>query len=160
MTKYQKLVQRIDELLDGEVMRLEFGCRVERCRWKQNGPGPSEELEPLICIITGVKDDNIVYCSNGKSSAAYDLDNVKILGKPITLAMILRCLETVDGLEVVTDLDGYFRYYETLNCENCGCDEDVCRLYEGFKHYDLTKDSLDQQSDEFKNWLADLLLTD
>ena len=63
--------------------------------------------------------------------------------QPITLAMVLRCLEYIPLYEYQVSSRGSIYMNGSL-------------IYE--YAYDLTKDSLDAQSDEFKDFLANLLL--
>lgn len=134
-----KTKQRIQELVP-EVMELKFGCEVqsEMNRWRvwskmnyQEGQMPLSRIE---LVSDELKATNCMYEEG-------DDRPWKILGSPITLAVVLRTLEFVD----VDKKYPMERYPLTK----------IVGMIVGL--WNLTKDNYDDQSEETKAFIGQLL---
>ena len=101
---HETTIKRIQELVP-DVMELEFGCEVFLY---------SEEYSKYRRILKVLDKRNVVgmdtiveVCenySNGVSSVFYNEKNkLKIIGKPITLAVVLMALDSSPGIRPLTE---------------------------------------------------------
>lgn len=138
-SQYSELKNKIVEAVP-EIMELKFGC--EAVFIPDNGGASAN------AIIAWIQDDNFVTDNVLVDSGEYTLH--KIIGRPIRLADVLRALQ-----EAPYEKD--YPFIE-LNPTYYGKDEmRISYKRDGACLWDLSKDSLDDQSDETKQFLYDLL---
>ena len=135
----ERLVKRVDELLDGEVMKLEFGCRIELS-------GEVLSLMPnntqLTYPVLSADECGVTFYSGSCEWTATE-DQFKVLGKPITLSDVLKALEASGVQWQVTN--DVFMQVEIYNGSGDS------------RSWDLKEKHLDDQSDQTKEWLYNLI---
>jgi len=123
-------IQRIQELVP-DVMKLEFGCEVideaEMLDWAKR-----------IVFITRNPKNGLTYFKeqDGSLFSTNGLKNIKILGKPITLAVVLLAIEKKNKARLELTVTEW---------------EDVL----GF--WNLSKDNFNDQTEETKEFIGGLL---
>ena len=145
---HEETIKRIQELVPS-VMELEFGCEV--ILYSEEYSKNRRILKVLdkrhisgIDTIVEVCENN----SNGVSYIFYPTKNeLKILGKPITLSVVLEAIREANvGFVFVT-------HSGTLH-KKIGI-EDTAHTYLGI--WNLSKDNFNDQSEETKAFISNLL---
>jgi len=160
---HEKTIKRIQELTDG--MALEEGCEVlfkeiestTEAPFGRSGyvdvvtdtqDHPNEVLEGDVVVASS---RIVVFRKNGSMEHREILcDNYKyqILGKPITLVVVLKAVEIVrKGFVVGTD--GRFWQLQEV--------EDVLIFIPYKQTWNLSKDNFNDQSEETKSFIGELL---
>jgi len=127
---HETTIQRIQELVP-DVMKLEFGCEVideaEMLDWAKR-----------IVFITRNPKNGLTYFKeqDGSLFSTNGLKNIKILGKPITLAVVLLAIEKKNKARLELTVTEW---------------EDVL----GF--WNLSKDNFNDQTEETKEFIGGLL---
>jgi len=124
MTKEQKLIEAIQKACP-DIMNLEFGCNIRTGMQRNDG---------IDIIINYLKETDTVYCESGWEFFG---KQVKILGRDITLADVLRAYDKVKHIRIPQRI------------------EDISELI--LDYWDLTK-NLQDQSDEVKEFLYKLIV--
>ena len=116
-------------------MELEFGCRIKH---KKRGYG------------TLIDSTHLVFENEKESIYAPFIDgNCEILGKPITLAVVLLAIEKVNTIEKEN-------YCITPNGGICFIGY-AGRFYHEVANWNLSKDNFNDQSEETKTFIGGLL---
>jgi len=156
-------IQKIQELVP-DVMKLEFGCRISvtadgygSCNESTGCEDYSAGIDEVGIIIKGC--DEIcfmdgsgmgdIYVSSFKEGYNEDYEmTFEILGKPITLAVVLRAIMENDGLPVTF-----------LEAEKGEIGHDWENMMFRFRdmNWNLSKDNFNDQSDETKAFIGGLL---
>jgi len=130
---HEETIKRIQELVPS-VMELEFGCVVETNIF------PSYPCHFRLCYKTW-KSDILVCENNEEGQALLSMNDCTILGKPITLAVVMLAIEVKyrgDLFETVAS-NAWFHFGSTR----------------GF--WNLSKDNFNDQSEETKTFIGGLL---
>lgn len=137
MTNYEKVREEVVRAVP-EIMKLEFGCEIKWRQevWRYVCHGRRPDGENTLMIIG----DNKVANINEKEEIRLSTDSYEILGRPITIADVLRAMNVKHKEE----------YSKSLYKVD---DELLVGLIEKF---DLTKD-LSGQSEECLSFLAGIL---
>ena len=139
---HEETIKRIQELVPS-VMALEFGCVVETNIF------PSYPCHFRLCYKTWKSD--ILVCENNEGEQALiSLNDCKILGKPITLVVVLLAIDTKyiewenPDTPVAINSKGEFQVWsETPVYKNV--------------FWNLSKDNFNDQSEETKTFIGGLL---
>ena len=140
---HEETIKRIQDLVPS-IMELEFGCEV----FVQNY-GVSSIILHNRSKFTRVESeyplDIIGYCGHEYLTNFNEEHITKILGKPITLAVVLRAVNLSNTGVIFVDSLGNIRQPD---------DE-----YDKYKDYawNLSKDNFNDQSDETKEFIGGLL---
>ena len=133
---HETTIKRIQELVP-EVMALEFGCEVEATNNFIASPDEYCDIEKGQKYMCGDHIWTNLY-------EARQEDRYKILGKPITLAVVLSALDLGNRCEENNDTEN-----QTCWClENTG---QICR------DWNLSKDNFNDQSEETKIFIGELI---
>jgi len=142
---HETTVKRIQQLVP-EVMVLEFGCEV----LVQEKYSPVEYLIPMtvLSVNASVREiDTTVY-----ARLSYD-DIITILGKPITLAVVLMAIGKINKGGVYLRSDGVFFSWKGFAEGGDGNHKVVSDYIE----WNLSKDNFNDQSEETKEFIGELL---
>ena len=137
-------IQRIQELVP-DVMKLEFGCEVideaEMLDWAKR-----------IVFITRKPKNGLTYFKeqDGSLFSTNGLKNIKILGKPITLAVVLLAIEISSN----TASNFFFSKDGEVPDERYSVNIGLLRI---MYHWNLSKDNFNDQSEETKTFIGGLL---
>ena len=149
MKDYQKLKEIIQKA-NPEIMELKFGCELMTDRQKEviiDGQATSNGNTWKWWTDTGKKfyDDQIKNNQVYHGSLIGDGVWFKILGKPIHLADVLMAIEKKNP-DIMIDVSGRFLLNEQPAplCQECS--------------WNLKDDNLDNQSDEIKLFLINILI--
>ena len=148
---HEETIKRIQELVPS-IMELEFGCEVNFDYDTANSDGSKED-----CFDTIIEADDIMVRTLGGSyfhrfTAEYhsqegnwSSQKKEILGKPITLAVVLMAVNLSNTGVIFVDSLGNIRQPD---------DE-----YDKYKDYawNLSKDNFNDQSEETKSFIRGLL---
>ena len=130
---HDETIKRIQELVPS-IMDLEFGCEI----LTKEKYSTSEKLVSMIvtCVCVGQREVDTTHYKD----LSYD-DVITILGKPITLAVVLRAIEVKyrGDLFATVASNGWFH----LGSKR------------GF--WNLSKDNFNDQADETKTFIGGLL---
>jgi len=149
---HKETIKRIQELVP-DVMKLEFGCRVEEK--PAFGSGMRYDTfngEKVFTIISKYSSkDSWFYLTDiglGKEKEDKILNWHKILGKPITLAVVLLAILKYEGLPItyLKALQKGVRYHWS----------DLMFHFRDM-NWNLSKDNFNDQSEETKTYIGDLL---
>jgi len=137
---HEETIKRIQELVPS-VMALEFGCEV----LAQEKYSPVGFLMPMtvLSVNESVREiDTTLY-----TGLSYD-DIITILGKPITLAIVLLAITEYKELQMT---------FAEAEKEDMG--DDWGRIMYGFRdmNWNLSKDNFNDQSEETKTFIGNLL---
>ena len=159
---HKDTIKKIQGLVP-DVMKLEFGCKVlfKEIKSTLYEPfGRSEHVDTITGIherINDIRDGHVIVDScqmvvfQKIGSVEYgeiicNTYKYEILGKPITLAVVLRAIlkhnhpdSEEDGLRFNSDIIS------------------LTRGHFGFKGWDLSKDDFNEQSEETKDFIGELL---
>jgi len=142
---HEETIKRIQELVPS-VMALEFGCRIL-----------NKELNQLLTVTHLSSNDECINCFyEGESNTSwiwkqYLDDNFEILGKPITLAVVLRAIHAT---MYTLSRDDYERQENSHNLTDYFATPEG-GVYE--PRWNLSKDNFNDQSDETKTFISELL---
>ena len=150
---HETTIKRIQELTDG--MKLEFGCEV--VLYSEEYSKNSRILKVLdkrhisgIDTIVEVCENN----SNGVSHISYVAKNeLKILGKPITLSVVLLAIGKINKGGVYLRSDGVFFSWKGFAEGGDGNH----KVESTFIEWNLSKDNFNDQSEETKAFIGGLL---
>jgi len=155
---HETTIKQIQSLVP-DVMALEFGCVVETNIF------PSYPCHFRLCYKTWKSD--ILVCENNEGEQVLlSINDCEILGKPITLAVVLLAIKTLVCKRcggAGGTLGSGMGYSE---CEDCGGDKyDLPEDFAGTEfelgdilHYwNLSKDNFRDQSEETKTFIGELL---
>ena len=132
---HEKTIKRIQELANN--MALEWGCRIL-----------NKELNEILTVTHLSSNDECINClCEGESNTTwiwkkYLDNNFEILGKPITLAVVLQALYKVSD-------NNFYVSYEGNIVD--GTDEAI------YSNWNLEKDNFNDQSEETKTFIGGLL---
>ena len=146
---HEKTIERIQELTNGKV--LEFGCKVIM---------KGEEY-----TITGMYQDNYsngFYLSKNHNNSFSQIngeycegDFTEILGKPITLAVVLIAVEKFTGS---SDNVLYVNSVGLMYIINSNkTQKDFIKQFENCVEWNLSKDNFNDQSEATKSFIGELL---
>jgi len=147
---HEETIKRIQELVPS-VMALEFGCEVNFDYDTENSDGSKED-----CFDTIIGADDIMVRTLGGSyfhrfTAEYHSqeDNwssqkKEILGKPITLAVVLLALDLRNRCDENTDIKN----------QTCWCLKNTGQIC---MDWNLSKDNFNDQSEKTKAFISNLL---
>ena len=144
---HEKTIKRIQELVP-DVMVLEDGCRVT-CFEIDFGYSNKEDFIRTFYRPFGIREG---YDKKGEfvdDGDGYYFDNINLLGKPITLAVILLAIGKQldeDAWEVAINSDGQF-------IKDWGENKHEMTDY----YWNLSKDNFNDQSEETKTFIGNLL---
>jgi len=140
---HEETIKRIQKLVPS-VMALEFGCRIF-----------NKELDQLLTVTHLSSNNECINCFyDGESNTTwiwtkYLNYNFKILGKPITLAVLFQAFEN-NKTEVELSIFAnkiLIGHYEKPNQEG----------YYTHCYWNLSKDNFNDQSEETKGFIGGLL---
>ena len=160
---HETTIKRIQELTGG--MALENGCRISvsaeaegDCNESTGSAYYSSGIDEVGVIIEG-RDEVVfrdghnldpIYLSSFEEGYDEDYEmTFKILGKPITLAVVLLALNKAHN-------EGDENYCVTPNGWICILGA-VGRYYHGKAYWNLSKDNFNDQSEETKSFIGGLL---
>lgn len=138
---YTKLTSRINELLGGELKKLEFGCELKSenpSKYRRFYTGSNQEEEEVFFI-----DADQTGCEDQYWYREGEIEEHEIIGRDATLADVLRAIGSkyaVDGSGMILE-------------RQFGTSEYDCA---GAPYWDLTK-PLSGQSQEVIDFLGELL---
>lgn len=150
-----KLKQVIQQA-NPEIMELQFGCEIENGYAAETNPHRIGMFVQHIFRTARVNPGSHIRLTNGKDfwETPKNNDKLKILGRPIRLADVLLTLRKVRK-EIYMRSDGiFFNWYKFASPES-GHNE----VKSTYIEWNLKNDNLDNQSDETKQFLIDLLVT-
>ena len=131
---HEETIKRIQELVPS-VMELEFGCEVEY------------NQEKFVFISGGMAGLATIF--NNRCHAIHqNFHEITILGKPITLAVVLRAIIENDGLPVT---------FLEAEKEEIGHDWSDMMFRFRDMNWNLSKDNFNDQSEETKTFIGGLL---
>ena len=145
---HKDTIKKIQGLVP-DVMKLEFGCRIEipiYHTFNSRSNGTFWRMHRLL-TIDSLSGDLILNrdCRYGNKRVTRNSE-MQILGKPITLAVVLRAIlkhnhpdSEADGLRLDSDI--------IFLIKDCF----------GFKGWDLLKDDFNDQSEKTKDFVGELL---
>ena len=137
---HEKTIKRIQSLVPS-VLDLEFGCVVETNIF------PSYLCHFRLCYKTWKSD--ILVCENNEGEQVLlSINDCKILGKPITLSVVLLAIIKDDGLPITF-----------LEAEKVEIGHDWSNIMFHFRdmNWNLSKDNFNDQSEETKTFIGGLL---
>ena len=127
---HKKTIKRIQELVPS-IMELEFGCRIKH---KKRGYG------------TLIDSTHLVFENEKESiSAPFIYGNCTILGKPITLAVVLMAIQEAQIGLILVSQNGRFH-------KRVGVQQHI-----ELGDWNLSKDNFNDQSEETKIFIGELL---
>ena len=129
--KHEETIKKIQELVP-DIMKLEFGCEV----MFKNGWGTNKYTITKELSDDKYKINTLDYGSN-LEDMTYGYDFTKILGKPITLAVVMLAIEENENDWFVYEL----RQNQISVIES----------------WNLSKDDFNEQSEETKDFIGELL---
>ena len=139
---HEETTKRIQELVPS-VMELEFGCVVETNIF------PSYPCHFRLCYKTW-KSDILVCENNDGQEVLLSMNDCTILGKPITLAVVLRALDESKNRSFVYCIE-IKKWVETES------NNAVKLFYIIATSWNLSKDNFNDQTEETKTFIGGLL---
>ena len=146
---HEETIKRIQELVPS-VMELEFGCEVKILIYhtvNSRSSGTYWRKHRVIAIHHPSGDlilNRVGRYGNKKISRS---SQMQIIGKPITLAVVLMAIEKVNTIE---------NYCVTSDGGICNMGH-VGRVYYQVASWNLSKDNFNDQSEETKEFIGKLL---
>jgi len=160
----EETIKQIQKLVPS-VMALEFGCVIKRYGTKENPQNILYKVLENRALMTGISRHDTSYnklicydytfeqlqCFRSENEKENPIKNSKILGKPITLAVVLMAIDTKytewenPGTPVAINSKGEFQDWS----EN--------PVYKNV-FWNLSKDNFNDQSKETKIFIGELLV--
>jgi len=152
---HEETIKRIQSLVPS-VMALEFGCMIEKVFWyKSEADKKKGNIDWLQSsehgndgvIIKDLRSDFLPMSVDSGDQLEFeiqhnDIVSFEILGKPITIAVILLALYKISD-------NNFYVSYEGNIVD--GTDEDI------YSNWNLSKDNFNDQSEETKTFIGGLL---
>ena len=144
---HEETIKRIKELVPS-IMELEFGCVVETNIF------PSYPCHFRLCYKTW-KSDILVCENNDGQEVLLSMNDCTILGKPITLVVVLMAVEKFTGS---SDDVLYVNSVGLMYIINSNkTQKDFIKQFENCVEWNLSKDNFNDQSEETKTFISKIL---